>query len=257
MGIPRSVRQDLWDVHFPSQRYGTCFVCTKSIDITNFEAGHVKACSQGGTQTIDNLRPICLPCNRSMGVQNLDEFKETYYRMVESLQLPNPAPKNAGAPPRGGPFGSDEPKGRESTKAKKPRTEAQKAQFEKAKARRLENIVKRKEEQKKQAVRKIAEEEGYVLPPRPPPTARPEPEAKQALIKGMVEAEGYQAPHQIAHLHEQINELKAQIDRQQKQIDKQQTQLIAISKTIPKAIEPQQCTAPKKVYPIFEKRVSN
>ena len=48
------------------------------LTINEFDLGHVNAVSMGGDDTIDNLRPICALCNKSMGNQNLLEFKEQY-----------------------------------------------------------------------------------------------------------------------------------------------------------------------------------
>jgi len=51
-----------------------------------------------------------------------------------------------------------------ATKPKKPRSEKQIAQFEKAKVKRLENITLKREEDKKAALRRVIEEEGYIKP---------------------------------------------------------------------------------------------
>ncbi len=77
--IPQSVRKELWRNFFGEQREGSCFVCKDTIEDNNFEAGHVVAHAEGGADTVDNLRPICRTCNRSMGTQNLLEFKEEYH----------------------------------------------------------------------------------------------------------------------------------------------------------------------------------
>jgi hypothetical protein len=74
--IPISVKRKLW-VNYNGKKYkGPCFVCKSTIDTHNFEAGHVKAVSNGGNNNINNLRPICKGCNRGMGNQNLNEFKK-------------------------------------------------------------------------------------------------------------------------------------------------------------------------------------
>ena len=39
-----------------------------------FEVGHVISVHDNGDLTIENLRPICSLCNKSMGVQNMVEF---------------------------------------------------------------------------------------------------------------------------------------------------------------------------------------
>jgi 5-methylcytosine-specific restriction endonuclease McrA len=39
-----------------------------------FECGHVISEFNGGTNKLNNLKPICVSCNSSMGTQNMDEF---------------------------------------------------------------------------------------------------------------------------------------------------------------------------------------
>lgn len=53
-----------------------CPVCnTNKITQLTFEAGHIIAEAKGGLTTVDNLEPICSTCNKSMGTQNLNEYK--------------------------------------------------------------------------------------------------------------------------------------------------------------------------------------
>jgi 5-methylcytosine-specific restriction endonuclease McrA len=58
---------------------GKCMVCDIMINCTDFHVGHVVAHARGGTDHVDNLRPICAQCNMSMGTQNLNEYRDTYY----------------------------------------------------------------------------------------------------------------------------------------------------------------------------------
>lgn len=56
---------------------GYCWCCRSTIINTfDFEAGHVQARSKGGGDEIENLRPICGICNRSMGSENMIEFQK-------------------------------------------------------------------------------------------------------------------------------------------------------------------------------------
>jgi hypothetical protein len=55
---------------------GACDICGDSIDIDTCEAGHILARKKGGTIDIDNLIPLCVPCNRGMGVQNPYDYKK-------------------------------------------------------------------------------------------------------------------------------------------------------------------------------------
>jgi 5-methylcytosine-specific restriction endonuclease McrA len=78
--IPKAVRKAAWNKYIDNKKlYGLCYVgCGNEIQIDNFELGHVIAFSKGGEDILDNLRPICLLCNRSMGTQNLEEFRTLY-----------------------------------------------------------------------------------------------------------------------------------------------------------------------------------
>ena len=78
--IPKTVRIALWEIYFTDDNAkGNCNVCNCEIKITNFEAGHIIASAKGGNDNIDNLVPVCSLCNKSMGVENLLEFKAKYF----------------------------------------------------------------------------------------------------------------------------------------------------------------------------------
>ena len=51
---------------------------TEIISISNFECGHIKSEKDGGEVNIDNLRPICGNCNKSIGTKNMDDFMTQY-----------------------------------------------------------------------------------------------------------------------------------------------------------------------------------
>ena len=77
--IPKTVKNQVWNEHNnPDSKIGKCFVCKCSIGFENFHCGHIEAESTGGSNTIDNLRPVCSLCNTSMGTQNLFSFMEQY-----------------------------------------------------------------------------------------------------------------------------------------------------------------------------------
>lgn len=74
--ISKVKRQLIWDRFFPKERYGRCECCSKNnIEITDFEVGHIKAFSQGGTDDLSNLIPLCSQCNKSMGTENFYDYK--------------------------------------------------------------------------------------------------------------------------------------------------------------------------------------
>lgn len=74
--IPQAIRVQVWNTYIGEQaRSGDCMaLCHKTIDVTDFECGHVIAEAKGGATTIENLRPICHSCNRSMSTMNLNEW---------------------------------------------------------------------------------------------------------------------------------------------------------------------------------------
>ena len=78
-GIPLSVRNSLWNEYFGNNFKGSCDVCGKEITRDTFEAGHIVSAANGGDDNIENLRPLCRSCNRSMGAENLNKFKKKYY----------------------------------------------------------------------------------------------------------------------------------------------------------------------------------
>lgn len=77
--IPKAIKTTLWDKYYPGKLIGPCYTCGNSIDARHFEAGHVIPASDGGPDTVDNLRPICKPCNASMSNTHLYAYKEQYY----------------------------------------------------------------------------------------------------------------------------------------------------------------------------------
>jgi 5-methylcytosine-specific restriction endonuclease McrA len=79
--IPKPLKLNLWHKYFNKENAcGNCYICTRDIHISDFEAGHVIPVARGGTNLIDNLRPICGICNKSMGTQNLEDFKTKYFK---------------------------------------------------------------------------------------------------------------------------------------------------------------------------------
>ena len=78
--IPATVRKIVWATYIgENNSTGKCLCCsTEEISLTNFECGHIKSEKNGGETTIENLRPICGHCNKSIGSKNMDEFMEKY-----------------------------------------------------------------------------------------------------------------------------------------------------------------------------------
>lgn len=83
-GIPKNVRNQTWN-HYIGKALGEapCYCCgINKIDKAAFEAGHVLPEVHGGPSTIENLRPICGECNRSMRDMDMREYAMRYYGRV-------------------------------------------------------------------------------------------------------------------------------------------------------------------------------
>ena len=81
--IPYSLRINIWNTYIgKSIREGKCYVCDEDINLEAFECGHNISVHNGGKNTIQNLRPICGMCNKSMGSVNMDDWIEMYYPKI-------------------------------------------------------------------------------------------------------------------------------------------------------------------------------
>ena len=81
--VPKALKDRLWDTTYgPEAGQGECYVCGMIINSKRFEAGHIKAVYHGGSTTLDNLKCICSTCNKSMGTQNLEDFRKTYFPAI-------------------------------------------------------------------------------------------------------------------------------------------------------------------------------
>jgi len=78
--IKKAIRQLVWNRFIGATRgTGYCWCCNSTIITAfEFECGHVLARAEGGPDTVDNLRPICGLCNRSMGTENMLEFQKKH-----------------------------------------------------------------------------------------------------------------------------------------------------------------------------------
>jgi len=76
--IPKELKRQVWENTFGNKLYGNCVCCSQKIHCYNAEMAHIQAESKGGSTNAGNLTPTCLNCNRSMGTQNLFEFKQKF-----------------------------------------------------------------------------------------------------------------------------------------------------------------------------------
>jgi len=79
--IPKSLKTAVWNKYIgATNAEGKCYVCKRTIHITDFDCGHNKARAKGGTDNISNLRPICRQCNLSMRTKSIEAFKKPFVK---------------------------------------------------------------------------------------------------------------------------------------------------------------------------------
>lgn len=85
--IPPQLRRLIWETYMnkPRSAYGPCFVCADEIHITAFECGYV---INGGLINLENLRPICSSCNKNIGVRDLFDYKDHFFKSIKKSSSP-------------------------------------------------------------------------------------------------------------------------------------------------------------------------
>ena len=78
-------RDQVWEKRNHTLLTGKCFVCQDDLKYKNFECGHVIPKSQGGSDEVDNLEPICSSCNKRMGSENMHKFKQKNFNSHRNL----------------------------------------------------------------------------------------------------------------------------------------------------------------------------
>lgn len=77
--LPKAVRSKVWHDNIGEKHgIGECFCCKGVITRENYECGHITSRANGGSDSIENLKPICGHCNKSMGTTNMDKFISEY-----------------------------------------------------------------------------------------------------------------------------------------------------------------------------------
>lgn len=76
-GIPKVLKDHVWTRWVGDDVARTACLCCglNEIKMNHFHCGHVVAEAMGGATSVENLRPICAPCNLSMGTQSMDAFR--------------------------------------------------------------------------------------------------------------------------------------------------------------------------------------
>ena len=65
------IKNELWNTYSELSRYITCFNCKENkISKRNIEIGYITRISEGGTNNINNLRPICNNCKKESKISS-------------------------------------------------------------------------------------------------------------------------------------------------------------------------------------------
>ena len=72
--VPKRIRELVWLEYIGRNFEGKCFSCNEKIDVFSWHAGHIIPNCDEGKATVENLRPICVSCNLSMGKKKMDIF---------------------------------------------------------------------------------------------------------------------------------------------------------------------------------------
>lgn len=79
--IPKNKRRLVWSENNGNKNRAKCYSCgIVELDYQgSWECGHVISENDGGTLDVNNLKPICSNCNKTMGTKNMNDFiKECY-----------------------------------------------------------------------------------------------------------------------------------------------------------------------------------
>jgi 5-methylcytosine-specific restriction endonuclease McrA len=92
--LPHALRAAVWSTYMGRAGSGKCTFCkTEEISPFNFECGHIISRKEGGEDAIENLRPICGSCNKSMGTKNMEAFRRAIFQTnsTDPAQSPDTA----------------------------------------------------------------------------------------------------------------------------------------------------------------------
>lgn len=84
--IPRAVREQLWLKINGEIFKSKCsiFWCNNEINVFDFTSGHNIPKSKGGSNNLNNLKPICSRCNLSMGNRyTIDEWQDKFKKISD------------------------------------------------------------------------------------------------------------------------------------------------------------------------------
>lgn len=86
----------VWETYLGGSSEGVCLLCNSNRivkdDRSTWEMSHIEPHSLGGSSKLNNIRPLCFTCNRSMGALNLQTFvieryPERYHIIFRLLKI--------------------------------------------------------------------------------------------------------------------------------------------------------------------------
>ena len=82
-GIPKEVREKVWEKFWGNNSKGMCIVCGNHISLSSFYCAHIEAHSVNKNDDITNLAPTCGQCNSGMATMDLREYKKRYHNDID------------------------------------------------------------------------------------------------------------------------------------------------------------------------------
>ena len=107
--LTKDQRIEVWRKYIGATKAeGPCYVCKRTIHMSDFDVGHDIARAKGGTDNIANYRPICRQCNRGMGTMSIETYKAKLKgpatRSGKKKTSPKPKRKTAARKKQADPF---------------------------------------------------------------------------------------------------------------------------------------------------------
>ena len=98
--LTKDQRSAVWNKYIGALKAeGPCYVCKKTIHITDFDVGHNVAKAKGGSDNLANYRPICRQCNRGMGTMSIETYKAKMHGPATTNGKKKASPKPKGKTP--------------------------------------------------------------------------------------------------------------------------------------------------------------
>lgn len=69
-------RRHIWNAEYGTDDFTEkpCIGCSRDIYFDDFDCAHIEPISKGGSNNLDNIRPLCRSCNRKCSDKNLNDF---------------------------------------------------------------------------------------------------------------------------------------------------------------------------------------